>query len=78
MEGTPVEDPVDGPDDRPCVGGDRRECEQAHSRKPLAEAAGVQAALGGVDPEQVGTGRGVASVEQPLKGGDVGLRLVHA
>ena len=42
------------------------------------EAAGVQAALGGVDPEQVGTGRGVASVEQPLKGGDVGLRLVHA
>ena len=77
MERAAVEDAVHRPDDRPPVGGDRRQREQAHPGQALGDLLGGQAALRGEDPEQMRPGDVVAAVEQRLQRGEVGRRLVH-
>ena len=78
IERAAVEDAVDGSDKGAPVGAHRRQRQQAHALQDLHEAQRVQAAIGGVDREQVGPGAGIARVDQPLQPGDVRVGLVHS
>src|ERR1700759_3738381 len=77
VERAAVEDPVERTRDRPAVGGDGRHHEQAHAGQLIDEVFRADPPVGGRDAPQVGSGRGVAAVEQILEGADVFARLVH-
>ena len=71
------EDRVDRADDRAAVGGRGGEGEQAHAGQPLGDLLGGEAALGGVDAQQVLAGGRVAGVEELLERREVLGGLVH-
>jgi len=72
-----VEDAVDRTDQGPAVRRHGGQGQQAHTRQPLTDLAGVEAAFGRDDAAEVCPGPGRTSIEQDLQRFQVRWRFVH-